>query len=399
MNDWLKNAYFDYKKIPYLYYSKSSRENSYYEQFTAICDNLFKKKNLNGKNLYELLCYEEIDNNLITNIDKTQAILSIKNWLSYKIFNIFFSLNNEIFGKLNKNKFKNYNALSKYKNYLYDCESSSEAKEVYKILGWNNEYYDNINSFQTIWNHVLSNPKLLDKNTNEDLELVTNNYYDKNKKIYEEYEEYSRDILSGYVSKIFLAIDQKEHFNFKQLYNIEENRMTSPLFQDVRYISFNEGYVKKLAVKLWQISSIDTFDIKEDIIIELGKLSYLTHTIGNFMPCPRYYNKAKGCNNNCDDRIDLFINYINNPQNIGYVNDKQALDEKNKIDIINWFNKDNILKYKLTDYFENDSIKSISNNFKRTKYMEHDEMLRYLKKVNALIENRCDEIQKLLNRS
>jgi len=316
MKEWLINENFDFKKIPYL-----NKDN--YQEITQLFEGILKEERsplFPNQTMAEVLLYKEVEDETSTE--------NIRNWLRYRIINLLLGSN------------------------IFDCESSSEAKEVYRLLGWNQETaFDNINSFQTIWTTVIG----------KFCSSMMNQYY-KNEK--NEYELFAQSLLMKANSLLF-------------------NKST-------------------LATKLWQLHHVEDFQIPTDILNELSRLAHNTHTIGNFMPCPEhYYNHIKGnFENDCDDRIDLILTRIKNfSSSIVYRNyynhTKKYLTKEELEKILNWFNKDKIDTYLLGDYLKWNGklIINSPNSLNRiTKTTEKDDIYYYLKYVNNLIKKRSHQV-------
>ncbi len=152
--------------------------------------------------------------------------------------------------------------------------------------------------------------------------------------------------------------------------------------------------------------------IKESIInelfIELNKLAKNTHTIGNYMPYPpnvnkNNYNRIKGYEKGYvyfQDRIELLFKALSDNLYPDYI------DEKCREAWKEWFNNNKEILF-INNMLENKELLSYSCRTKTNKngkvmlLMDNESdinnYLRYIKKVNELIQERGSSIQKSLN--
>lgn len=334
MQEWLTNLDLDFKKIPYI-------NKSEYTKINDLFENILKNEKsmlFNNQTMYDVLIYKETENK--------ESLENIKNWLRYRIVNLL----------LNCDKREYF--------YIFDCESSNEAHELYDLLSWDNQNaHDNINSFQTIWTTIIR-------------KFAKDMTYIDYKNVQKEYE--------------FLA---------------------EKLLRDNKSSTKNKlNLITQLGTKLWQLNNLENFAIPKNILEELCKLAYNTHTIGNFMPCPQgYYNNIKGSKTNCcDDRIDLILSKLKNLPNEVCCYDYQKhinkkLTNEDVENILNWFDKNKIDNYSLEDYLSYEEeliIKPINNSLKRISTANSkEEIYSYLKRVNELIEIRRNKIDNKLHKN
>lgn len=320
MKEWLINTHFDFKKIPYL-------EKKTYSTITQLFENVLRNEHsflFGNLAMNEVLLYREPENET--------SIEHIRNWFRYRIINLLLD------------------------GFIFDCESSKEAKELYLLLGWDHEqYFDNIHSFQSIWTMIIK--KFGKQKISE--------YYIKDKN---NYELLARTLLMKTGASLYST--------------------------------------KALATRLWQFNHIENFNIPIDILTELSKLAHNTHTIGNFMPCPGYhYNFVKGnFDNDCDDRMDLILSKLKNMsapifyQNF-YHHQKKLLTKEESEMILQWFHQDRIDHYLLNSYLDNHGelvIHSITSFEKMSEFTKIQDICNYLRQINYLIETRSNQISEKL---
>lgn len=243
--------------------------------------------------------------------------------------------------------FSNLNNNSDFKDWLFEDDGSEALKKWirycavdygdadqiikksgwFKKLNWSDDYIDCIFSFKSYFNGFL--------------------------KSYLEQFEIKETLSWGYILDHYdVFFDSKERIKIlKEKYN----------FSDV------------MAHEFWE---------------QLNKFARLTHTIGNYMPCPdKDYNGYKGFNKGYlifQDRIDLLYKEICENKN-DYAKEKTIYKK--------WL-EENAKKYLIEEMLKPiDYHCSIKN---RRCYIENEneikKYLEYLKIVNSLIENRKEKM-------
>lgn len=198
-----------------------------------------------------------------------------------------FNIEDKLFYDIKKQRYRNREPIDRMMMFFNDArkskdlEISSYAKEVYEYIGWGkNDCFDVINSFWTTFSSglVISNYDLMSQN--------------KIKKIY-----YSFDRDNNTVKMMRKSTYSKYYF--------ERNE-----YSDFKKI------IRNLKVSN---RSID-------------KLAEVSHTITNFMPCPKGFNQAKGCCSEVKDYLPLMVDKIE--ECISSKKTLQYITNENKISVL-----------------------------------------------------------------
>jgi hypothetical protein len=210
----------------------------------------------------------------------------------------------------------------------FDCDIY--IKENSELLGWSKcEYIDNINSVATSFNNFVRK------------------YIKKHFKM-----EWVDLYLEDYP---FLNVQRKD----KESYI---------------YIDF-------WLLKNYKIISEEAFSDEKKCLEQFEILAKLTHTIGNYMPCPdNKYNAVKGFQKR--DNLASVLEWIKDDNNYSKYILKEIWKE--------WFDK-NIIKYHLYFYFSNDKFSTLNSSLVKKILLPQKDLIlleEHLKTINEIICSR-----------
>lgn len=207
--------------------------------------------------------------------------------------------------------------------YSFDCDIY--IKEISELLGWGKcEYIDNINSLATSFNNF----------------------------------------VRKYIEK---------HFKMKWV----ELYLKDYPFKGKESFIYRDFWLLKNYKKIFR----EVFSVEKECLEQFEILAKLTHTVGNYMPCPdNKYNGFKGFQKR--DNLASVLEWVKDDNTDSKYISKEMWKD--------WFDK-NIIKYHLYLYFDNDEFSILNSSIvKKILLPQNDLMLlvEHLRAINEIINNR-----------